>query len=537
VTGAYAAQFVFVVLLLVVVAFGALAQRLRVPYPLVLFVAGLLVSFIPGLPSMTLDPDVIFFVVLPPLLYAAAWNTPWREFSHNLVSITSLAVGLVAFTVAGVAAVAGWIAPGFDWRIGFVLGAVVSPTDAIAATSIARNMGLPRRIVDVLEGESLVNDATGLLAVEMGVLLLTWGEIPAATFVLFRLGYLVACGIGVGLALGVVVDWFERRIDDGPIEIAISVLVPYGAYLIADAIHASGVLAVVAAGLYLGRRSTHFFSPTVRLQAYSVWNALTFTLNGLVFVLIGLQLPVVVAGIQRAGLGTMLLAGAALSAVVIALRVVWVFPGARLSYFIRHRFLRQADPIPTPRQLLIVGWAGMRGVIALAAAMALPRTLAEGTALPQKNAIVFFTFCVIVATLLFQGLTLPPLIRLLGLETLPGPDCEEKEARRIVLQSALSRLEQIRAGGSDALAPVYDDLAQHYRQRLASLEVQGTGDGDVHRTSREISRELLRVERESAIQLRDERRINDEVLREIEHDLDLREARMQPSQRQVQSKR
>jgi len=349
--------------------------------------------------------------------------------------------------------------------------------------------------------------------------------------VLFRLGYLVACGLGVGLVLGLVVDWFERRIDDGPIEIAVSVLVPYGAYLIADAIHASGVLAVVAAGLFLGRRSTYFFSPTVRLQAYSVWNALTFTLNGLVFVLIGLQLPVVVAGIQKAGLGKMLLAGAALSAVVIALRVVWVFPGARLSYFIRHRFLHQEDPIPTPRQLLIVGWAGMRGVIALAAAMALPRTLAEGTAFPLKNAIVFFTFCVIVATLLFQGLTLPPLIRLLGLETPPGPDCEEKEARRIVLQSALSRLEQIRAGGSDALTPVYDDLAQHYRQRLANLDAAGTGDGDVHRTSREISRELLRAERESAIRLRDERRINDEVLRELEHELDLREARTQPARK------
>ena len=355
--------------------------------------------------------------------------------------------------------------------------------------------------------------------------------IPPASFVLFRLGYLVACGLGVGLLLGLVVDWFERRIDDGPIEIAISVLVPYGAYLIADAIHASGVLAVVAAGLYLGRRSTYFFSPTVRLQAYSVWNALTFTLNGLVFVLIGLQLPVVVAGIQKAGLGRMLLAGAALSAVVIALRVVWVFPGARLSYFIRHRFLHQEDPIPTPRQLLIVGWAGMRGVIALAAAMALPRTLAEGTAFPLKNAIVFFTFCVIVATLLFQGLTLPPLIRLLGLETPPGPDCEEKEARRIVLQSALSRLEQIRAGGSDALTPVYDDLAQHYRQRLANLDAAGTGDGDVHRTSREISRELLRAERESAIRLRDERRINDEVLRQLEHELDLREARTQPARK------
>jgi Na+/H+ antiporter len=519
---------VVVMLLLVVVAFGALAQRLRVPYPLVLLVAGLLVGFIPGLPSATLNPDIIFFVILPPLLYGAAWNTPWREFAHNLVSISSLAIGLVSFTVAGVAVAAAWIAPGFDWRVGFVLGAVVSPTDAIAATSIARNMGLPRRIVDVLEGESLVNDATGLLAVEMGVLLLTWGEPPPTTFVLFRFGYLVACGLGVGLVVGVIVDWFERRIDDGPIEIAISLLVPYGAYLIADAIHASGVLAVVAAGLYLSRRSTYFFSPAVRLQAYSVWNALIFTLNGLVFVLIGLQLPVVVAGVSRSGLGTMILAGAAVSTVVIALRVIWVFPGARLSYLIRRRLLGQSDRVPPPRQLLIVGWAGMRGVIALAAAMALPRTLGDEQPFPQKQAIVFFTFCVIVATLLFQGLTLPPLIRLLGLEKPPGPDCEETEARKIMLESALSRLEEMRAGSNDALTPVYDDLAQHYRQRLASVVApDGETGTDARRTSREISRELLRVERESAIRLRDERRISDEVLRQLEHELDLREARMQ----------
>jgi CPA1 family monovalent cation:H+ antiporter len=283
--GVHASQLVLVVLLLVVVAFGALARKLRAPYPIVLLIAGAFVSLIPGIPRPTLDPDVIFFVVLPPLLYAGAWNTSWRELSFNLVSIVSLAVGLVSFTVAGVAMAAPFIVPGFDWQVGFVLGAVVSPTDAIAATSAAREMGLPRRVADVLEGESLVNDSTGLLALEFGVLMLAWGAVPSLPYGAFRFGYLVACGLAVGLLLGVAVDWFERRIDDGPIEIAISVIVPYGAYLIADAIHASGVLAVVAAGLFLSRRSTRFLSPEVRLQAYAVWNALTFALNGLVFVL------------------------------------------------------------------------------------------------------------------------------------------------------------------------------------------------------------------------------------------------------------
>ncbi|WP_242392371.1 Na+/H+ antiporter [Anaeromyxobacter oryzisoli] len=533
--GAHSEQLVLVVLLLLVIAFGALSRRLGVPYPIVLLVGGLAVSFVPGLPRPALDPGVIFLAVLPPLLYAAAWHTSWREFSRDLAEIASLAVGVVALTVAGVALTAGWILPGLDGRAGFVLGAVVATTDAIAATSIARRMGLPRRTVALLEGESLVNDATGLLALELGIALLVRGAAPSVGYALLRLGFLVVAGIGVGLLLGWVVDWVERRIDDGPIEIAISILVPYGAYLVADAIHASGVLAVVTAGLYLSRRSARFFSPEVRIQAYAVWDALTFILNGMVFVLLGLQLPVVLAGIRDLGPGRLVPAGAALGAVVIGLRLLGVIPAAGLAAWIRRHVLRQEAAMPPPRQLFVLGWAGMRGVVALAAAMALPVATAGGAPFRQRNAIVFLTFCVIVATLLLQGLALPPLVRALGLEGSAGPDCEEPEARRIVLEAALARLDELRASGRDGpvLEAIYDDVGEHYRHRLAALSRahpagRGADRPPPRGRRREVLRELLRAEREAVIRLRDERRISDEVLRRIEREIDLSDARLPP---------
>src|SRR5882762_11918376 len=236
----HALEIVFLLLLLFVVVFGVLAKKLKTPYPIVLVIGGLMLSFVPGIPRINLNPDVVFFVILPPLLYSAAWLTSWREFSYHLVSILLLAFGLVTFTVLGVAASAQWFLPGFDWRMGFVLGAVVAPTDAIAATSIAKRVGLPKRIVDVLEGESLVNDATGLLALEFALAIVVDGENPTFTFGLLRLTYLIAVGILVGLVIGEIVHFVEHRIDDGPIEIALSILTPYVAYLTAMGIHASG---------------------------------------------------------------------------------------------------------------------------------------------------------------------------------------------------------------------------------------------------------------------------------------------------------
>jgi monovalent cation/hydrogen antiporter len=527
-SGIGAIELVFLLLLLFVTVFGVLARKLRTPYPIVMVLGGLLLNFVPGTPGIALNPDLVFLVILPPLLYSSAWTTSWRDFRYNLISIVSLAFGLVGFTVVGVALLTPEVFHSFDWRLGLTLGAVVAPTDAIAATSIARRVGLPRRIVDILEGESLINDATGLLALEFATAIVVHQRIPTIGSGALTLVWLIAGGVGLGLAVGWMVNRIERWIDDAPIEITMSILVPYAVYLGANAAHASGVLAVVSCGLFLVRRSVHFFSPAVRIQIWSVWQSLTYVLNGLVFILIGLQLPVIRASIGGYSLPTLVIDGAIFSALLILLRLVWVFPAAWIGHFLRTRFAHQNERPPRLRQLFVIGWTGMRGVVSLAAALALPVTLANGAVFPQRNLIVFLTFSVIVVTLVVQGLTLMPLIRALGLAGAVGPNCEEQEARRIVIEAALSHLEEAQAKDDAEVADLYQDIAGHYRQHLASL---GRGDSDQdemagHDRYVELLLETLRVERETAIRLRNEGRINDEVLRRIERELDLNESRL-----------
>ncbi|HEX2328204.1 MAG TPA: Na+/H+ antiporter [Candidatus Angelobacter sp.] len=549
-SGIHATEMILFLLLLFVAAFATLARKLRTPYPIILVIAGLVLSFVPGIPRVRLNPEMVFVVVLPPLLYSAAWLTSWRDFYYNLVSIFLLAFGLVGFTVVGVAAVAHLVFPGFDWRLGVVLGAVVAPTDAIAATAIARRVGLPRRIVDVLEGESLVNDATALLALEFGLSLVSGNGVPSVAGGLLRLAYLVIAGLAVGLLLGAVVYWFEKRVDDGRVESVISLLVPYAAYLGAESIHASGVLSVVTCGLYLSRRSATFFSPGVRMRVNALWNSLTFILNGLIFVLIGLQMHYVASGIRGYGMSKLIFLGVLFSAAVIVLRLIWSFPGARVAHFMRTRFLGQKQDPPSWRGSFVVGWTGMRGVIALAAAMSLPEVLQDGAAFPQRNLIIFLTFCVILVTLVLQGLTLPPLIRALGLAGDSGTEQEEEEeARRAMVRAALDYLEaagerekeeaQAADGGNakpdndgHGMTEIYDDLASHYQHQLTSLaaEHEAGHDGSNRRGHYakflEASREVLAVEREKIIALRDQGRISDEVLRRLQTELDLNETRL-----------
>jgi Na+/H+ antiporter len=531
----HAVELVFLLLLLFVVVFASLANKLKLPYPIVLVLAGLVLSFIPGIPRITMSPDIIFLAVLPPLLYGGAWFTSWRDFKYNIVSILFLAFGLVGFTVWGVAEAAHHSFVHFDLRLGVVLGAVVATTDTIAATTIARRLGLTQRIVDIIEGESLVNDATGLLALEFGVAMVVQNATPTIGAGFLRLTYLIGVGIAIGIVIAIIVQHVERYLDDGPIEIVLSIMIPYIAYLAAQAANASSVLSVVACGLYLGRRENQLFSPSVRLQAYGFWGALTFAMNGLVFVLIGLQLPFVLAGIRDYNFPRLVLYGTIFAFLVIGLRLAWVFPGAYASWLVRRHIFHQQVECPSPKGIFILGWSGMRGVIALAAALALPDVLADGTPFPQRNLLIFLTFGVILITLVLQGLTLPPLIRMFGLANAAGPNLEEKEARRRMTVAALEHIktEREKEERSHHLTAAYQDAAQRYKRRLSAITGESYAahgiDSEDHSHFVQLSRQLIQIERNTAVQLRDEGQINDEVLRHLERELDLTETRLNPS--------
>ena len=528
--GVHGLQAVLLLLLVLVAVFAALAQRMRVPYPIVLVIAGLFVSFVPHVPRVPLDPDVVFLVFLPPLLYAAAWGTSWREFRHNLLPISMLAIGLVAFTVLGVALLADHFIAALDFKSGFVLGAVVATTDAIAAASIASQIGLPARIVEILEGESLINDATGLLALEFGVQMLETGQTSTIEGGISRLLWLMGGGVVIGMLIGVGVAWFERWIDDGPVEMVVSLVVPYAAYLAGEEARASGVLAVVACGLYLSRRSVGFFSPETRIQVMNGWESLNFVLNGLVFLLIGLQLPYVLTGIRGFSRWTLIEYGAGLSAVLIALRMLWVFPAARFAWWAQRTLLRRTEAAPNARGVFVIGWTGMRGVIALAAALSLPESIGGERSFTQRNLIVFLTFVVILVTLVGQGLSLPTLIRWLGLSGQESRD-EEMSARGTVLEEAIHFLERQRPSTDQGTFHGVDDLLHRYRHRLEAVRdgiaiEQTEGESaTAYRRTRQIAQEAVQVERKTAVRLRDEGRIGDGVLNQLLKELDLTEAR------------
>jgi Na+/H+ antiporter len=527
-TGVQAVQAVFLLLLVCVAVFAGLAQRLKVPYPILLVIAGLLLSFLPGMPRIGLDPNLVFFVFLPPLLYSAAWTLSWREFQRNFVSIAMLAVGLVFFTVFGLAMAADRLLPGFDWKSAVLLGAVVAATDAIAATSIARRVGLPQRIVDILEAESLVNDGTGLLALQFGVLMLVTGRTPSVVEGVGRLIFLTGGGVLVGLAIGGVVAWFERWVDDGPVEIVISILVPYTTYLVGDRAHVSGVIAVIACSMYMSRKSPEFMSPQVRLQTTAVWDALTFVLNGIVFVLIGLQLPYVMGQIGGMSRAVLLEYGVGFSAVMMIVRMAWVYGETYLAYAVRRWLLKGEVKQPEVRSVFVIGWGGMRGVLSLAAAVSLPYSLPNGNLFPQRSMIIYLAFCLIVGTLVVQGLTLPWLIRKLGLSETARVNWEEQEARRILLREALVHLCRRRRKEADH-SPMLGELISSYQRRLDALpaEREEPLQGIVDQAKRNAAiLGVLLIERETLIRLRDEGQIDDEVLRTLQRELDIEESRV-----------
>ena len=535
-------------LLVAVAVLALVARRLHVPYPIVLVIGGLALALAPGLPAVRLAPDVVFLVFLPPLVYAAGWFTSVRDFKANLRPIGLLSIGLVLATTVGIAVVAHTLVPSLPWAAAFALGAIVSPTDAVAASAIFARLGAPRRIAAILEGESLVNDATGLIAYRYALAAVVVGGFSlweaGMQFVLSGVG-----GVAIGLALAWLLGQLQRRLEDPVIEITLSFLVPYGIYLAAEQAHVSGVLAVAVAGIYAGWRSPETFSATTRVQALAVWGTMLFVLNGLVFVLIGLQLPEILSGLAGWSPAQLVAYAALISLGVIAIRFLWVFPATYLPRFLSRR-LRRRDPYPGWRNVVVVAWTGMRGVVSLAAALSLPLTVAGGGPFPGRDLILFLTFSVILATLVVQGLSLPPLMRWLGV----GDDGEaarqeEADARVQAIEAALGRLDELaledwtRDDGVDYMRYYYGKRRRVVDAQFGRVDHEHPEDGHQHEPGQDhaeqhrdrldgmnrLKQEMLSAERALVIRLRNQGTIGNEVMHRIERDLDLEEVRLASS--------
>ena len=522
---------VFVLLMTFIFGLGLLARRLCVPYPILFVLGGLLISFLPHLPRLTLDPDFIFFVFLPPLLYIQAFYTSWRDFRRELRPISLLAIGLVLVTAVTVAFVSHALIPGFPLASGFVLGAIISPPDAIAASAIAQSLGLPRRVVTILEGESLVNDATSLVAFKISLVAATTGlPIIGGAWMPGLFISVAAGGIAVGLVVGYLVSLVRRRVinDGAQIVLTVSLLTPFASYLAAEQIHVSSVLAVVTTGLFLGWESPGIMTSNIRLQAQSIWEMIIYLLNGMVFVLIGLQLPGILAGITGYTWPELFLYAFVINATCIVVRMGWVFPGAYLPFIFKK--VRRHEVLPDWRQVFIISWSGMRGVVSLAAALAL-----EGYSANFPDARVhlvqFLAFSVILVTLVFQGLTLPPLIRYLGVGDDGTAAQEENEARNRISEAVLEKIGQIREEGKFS-ETIVNNVEQFYRERALALkddlaEQLGWSDKRHHLVSlRRLRHSMLSTERHTLLDLRRSGIIGDDVMHKIEHELDLEETRL-----------
>lgn len=517
-------------ILVIITALAEVADRIRIPYPILLVLTGTAIGLVPGLPRIELQPDVVFFIFLPPLLYSAAWQTSWPDFKSSRRPIALLALGCVLFSTVLVAVVAHYLLPGFDWATAFVLGAIISPPDAVAAAAATKGLPVPKRVVAVLEGESLVNDATGLIAYRYAVAAVLTGQ-----FAFWHAGgqllWVAAAGIFVGWALGWLLYWIHRiSPHNAVVDTSLTLLAPYVAYLIAEEAHVSGVLAVVTTGLFLSRHSSQIFSHDSRLQTYAVWNTVVFLLNGVVFILIGLQLPVIIEGIETGTFWTSVAYGGLISLTVIVGRLLWVYPGTYLPRWLSRR-IRGRELRPALSLVTVVAWTGMRGVVSLAAALALPLTLPSGAAFPQRNLILLLTFVVIFVTLVLQGLSLPHLIRWLGIKDDGLAEKEEHELRVYLAGKTATYLNSPEVA-SHTPEEVLGRMKTRYELRLHRLQNRAAGiqasrlDEKPLTQFQQLQESVIRFERDVIEQLRRQESISEEALRKIENELDLEEARL-----------
>lgn len=527
----------FVALLTALVLLAVFAERVKFPYPILLVLVGLVLSAIPALPNIRLNPEVVLLIFLPPILYRAAWFTSWFDFKRALRPITLLAVGCVLFVSTGVAWVAHTFIPGVDWATGFLLGAIISPPDAVAAVSIMRGVGLPKRVITILEGESLVNDASALISYKFALAALTTGvfSIQKATS-----QFLIVAGGGfiVGVVVAIVVYRIHKYINNTPtVDTAMTFFTPFISYLGAEAFHLSGVLAVVTTGIILSWTSSQLFSHRTRIQAVGAWNVLTFILEGVIFLLIGLQLSDITEAVSTDRLFELSQYGLLISVAVVVLRIVYVYPTILVPYWISCKFGIKATPTSW-KDVTIISWTGIRGVVSLAAALAIPLVSDNGYPFRFRDEILFITFTVILFTLIVQGGLLPYVARWLKVS---ADEHEEKAldvaARKRIAATAIEHIEEHYSMGEVAES-VLAQIKTKYELRLARLtpELNAKLPENQNRTVfspdqvvdqfNQVQLSILKMERNILHKLREQNQISDASFRLIEYELDLEESRL-----------
>jgi Na+/H+ antiporter len=532
---------IVIFIMAILISLSAIANKRKLPYPILLVAAGLIIGFIPNLPNLELDPNVVFVLILPPLLYDAASKTSWHEFRSSIRPISALAITLVFFTTVAVAITAHYLIPGFTWPLAFVLGAVVSPPDAVAASGIIKGLGLNKKVITIIEGESLVNDASALIAYRYAVTAVTTG-----TFVFWQAGlqFLVVAGVGIiiGIVIGYLFVLIHKRIENNPVvETSLTLLSPFVSYLLAEHFHMSGVLAVVSTGLIISWRSHDVFSYSSRMRTRVVWDTLIFLLNGFIFILIGLQLPSIIKDLGNYPLSQILGYGLVISLVTIVVRIIWVFAGTNLQN-IFHKKKNVSDILPDNntktaswKNMLVIAWTGTRGVISLAAALALPTFLADGSVFPKRHSIIFFAFVVIFVTLVVQGLTLPLLIRLLKIKPQDNAIEEERELQLFIATNSLNFIEEELSINLDKklknqLKSKYELLIQNLSKEIRILKNAKRNDELIKELPPDdllsSKLELNRFQRELLLKLHKEGEYSDEVIKKVEREMDIDELKL-----------
>ncbi|HEX5155437.1 MAG TPA: Na+/H+ antiporter [Parafilimonas sp.] len=526
-------NFIIVIFLVtIIVILSAFTDKIKLPYPILLVAAGLIIGFVPFLPNLKLDPEIIFLVFLPPLLYDAAFKTSWIEFKKEIRTISALAISLVFFTTVLVAVAAHYLIPGFTWPVSFVLGAIISPPDAVAASSIIKGLGLNKKVITIIEGESLVNDASALIAYRYAV-----AATLSGSFILWKAGleFLVIAGGGIaaGFIVGYIIVFAHKKITDNTlVETSLSLLTPFLAYTLAEKFHTSGILAVVTSGLIVSWRSREVFSFQTRLNTTGVWDTVIFLLNGIVFVLIGLQLPELVKDLSSITLNKLIGYGFIISIVTIIIRIIWVFAGAYHQHILKKKKAEtDTEEAIDWKNVLIVAWTGTRGVVSLATALALPLTLENGDAFPKRHSILLLAFSVILITLVVQGLTLPLLIRLLKIKPVTAQLQKEEDSLNYLLTKA--SLQYINKNFPEEIdETAVEKLRKQYEFNYNLLSNRHDNPKNITAKFNSVNQlflaqlEIIKFKRELLLKFQNEDRFSEESLTKAERELDIEELRI-----------